>query len=222
MHLSHAARAVGAVRAVGRAHRAPRCPVPCGHASSTRAARCWHAQPTCALAPMCTVPEPARRSRPPLLLPVQVAQGRRCGGRRLSTGTLRTSDCTVSALAAEQVRVRAGNRDSHFAHCSCTRLSAPYLPSARASRSARSPRFIAGPVEWSAPMLRALGPGGAARPRGGRARALVRLVYSRVYHFACKFLQPGGFCQTRFIIEFCPPPRTNAARPSHPQGWPPV
>ena len=84
-------------------------------------------------------------------------------------------------------------------------LSAPYLPSARASRSARSSRFIAGPVEWSAPMPRALGPGGAARPRGGRARALVRLVYSRVYHFACKFLQPGGFCQTRFIIEFCPP-----------------
>ena len=92
-------------------------------------------------------------------------------------------------------------RAAHARAC----LSAPCLPSARASRSARSPRFIAGPVEWSAPMLRALGPGGAARPRGGRARALVRLVYSRVYHFACKFLQPGGFCQTRFIIEFCPP-----------------
>ena len=63
-------------------------------------------------------------------------------------------------------------------------LSAPCLPSARASRSARSPRPSAGPVEWSAPMLRALGPRGAARPRGGRARAPVRPVYSRVYHRA--------------------------------------
>ena len=140
MHLSHAARAVGAVRAIGRAHRAPRCPVPCGNASSTRAARCWHAQPTCALAPMCTVPEPARRSRPPLLLPVQVAQGRRCGGRRLSTGTLRTSDCTGSALAAEQVRVRAGNRDSHFARCSRTRASVLLAFRARVPRVARALR----------------------------------------------------------------------------------
>ena len=87
------------------------------------------------LHPCARSPKPARRSRPPLLLPVQVAQGRRCCGRRLSTGTLRTSDCTGSALAAEQVRVRAGNRDSHFARCSRTCVSQCSLPSERACLS---------------------------------------------------------------------------------------
>ncbi len=145
MHLSHAARAVGAVRAVGRAHRAPRCPVPCGNASSTRAARCWHAQPTCALAPMCTVPEPARRSRPPLLLPVHAGGTR--SALRWPTSVYRYA--AHVGLHGERAGSRTGactGRKPRLPFCALLThacLSAPCLPSARGGvpRVARAPLF---------------------------------------------------------------------------------